>query len=128
MHRAQSEIVTPGEEEREEGWVLGRRHQGGDVVLGRQDDGVDEPPTVFVELGLPVVNTMSAGLLGPKSLPPELTTALEAACKAITTSAAFEERMTKIGIAISYASSNVYARQLTEDWHSMRALGESVPK
>lgn len=86
-----------------------------------------DAPT-FAELGLPVVNTVSAGLLGPKSLPPELTTALEAACKAITTSAAFEERMTKIGIAISYAPSNVYARQLTEDWHSMRALGESVPK
>ena len=85
-----------------------------------------DAPT-FSELGLPVVNTVSAGLLGPKNLPPELAIALEAACKTITTSAAFEERMTKIGIAISYAPSTVYARQLMEDWQSMRTFGEGVP-
>lgn len=81
----------------------------------------------FSEMGLPIVNTVSAGLVGPKNLPPELASALDAACKSIATSAVFEERMTKIGIAISYAPSTVYARQLTEDWQSMRAFGESVP-
>jgi tripartite-type tricarboxylate transporter receptor subunit TctC len=76
----------------------------------------------FTELGFPVVQTISSGIVGPKGLAPEFARAMEAACKAAYENADYQEFMKKLGLSTSYAGSAEFTAQLAGEYQSMKNL------
>jgi tripartite-type tricarboxylate transporter receptor subunit TctC len=80
----------------------------------------------FAELGFPVVNTASIGLMGPRDMLAEATQKLEAACKKILENPEFRNRMAAASVVLTYATGADYKRQLEDDWNTMKKTAQSI--
>lgn len=76
----------------------------------------------FTEQGYPVVQTISAGVIGPKGLAADFVSTMESACKTAHDSEAFQQRVTKAGTPTSYAGAREFTAQTASEYPSMKEL------
>ena len=80
----------------------------------------------FTELGYPVVQTISAGVIGPKGLAADFVRAMESTCRTAHDGAAFQELLGKAGTPTSFAGSGEFTAQIGSEYQSMKALAQRL--
>jgi tripartite-type tricarboxylate transporter receptor subunit TctC len=80
----------------------------------------------FTEQGFPVVQTISAGVLGPKGLPADFLRTMESACKTAHDSQLFQALVSKAGTPTSYAGAAEFTAQTASEYQSMKELARRL--
>jgi tripartite-type tricarboxylate transporter receptor subunit TctC len=84
-----------------------------------------DAPT-FIELGYPVVQTNSGGIIGPKGLAQDFVRAMESACRTAHDSQAFQDLTRKLGTPTSFAGANDFTAQITSEYQSLKTLAQRL--
>jgi tripartite-type tricarboxylate transporter receptor subunit TctC len=74
------------------------------------------------ELGFPVVQTISAGMIGPKGLAQDFVRLMESACKGSHDGKPFQDLVGKAGTPTSFAGASEFTRQISAEYQEMKAL------
>ena len=80
----------------------------------------------FTELGYPVVQTISEGLIGPKGLAVDFVRNMESTCKTAHDGQTFQDLLGKAGTPTSFAGSAEFTTQITSEYQSMKALAQRL--
>jgi tripartite-type tricarboxylate transporter receptor subunit TctC len=82
-------------------------------------------PTL-TELGYPVVQTISAGVIGPKGLAQDFVRSMESGCKTAHDGQAFQALVSKAGTPTSYAGVNEFTSQIASEYQTMKELAQRL--
>ena len=80
----------------------------------------------FTELGYAVVQTISAGLIGPKGLPADFVRTMESTCRAAHDSQAFQDLLGKAGTPTNFGGASEFTTQIASEYQSMKALAQRL--
>lgn len=78
-------------------------------------------PTL-TELGYPVVQTISAGVIGPRGLAQDFVRSMESACKSSHDGQPFQDLVGKAGTPTSFAGASEFTKQISTEYQEMKAL------